>query len=283
MRILFASIAAIALSGCSWLGLGGNNHNYNYNKSANTNQSACCAGGKTLARWNMEAGVGPEFITGGDIVSGGDTHPGIAALGLGINNVSQKNAYNTGVRAELGGSYALNPNRKITAQGFYAKADGKDMVWGSQGANELRGTMSDYKSYGAELGLRQYALPTRFPVFKSVRPYVEGKLGAAYINDIRLENIREVGVDAPNPQTPTSLGFYEGGWVPTGAALIGVETPVAERFTMGIETGVRYVGAPQSDGTDFGVSGSYNSRYAGANNAGSRWSIPLTIRGRYRF
>ena len=134
-----------------------------------------------------------------------------------------------------------------------------------------------------EAGIRQYAQPTNVPLLKSIRPYAEAKLGAAHLDNVRLENIREVGAAAANPLTPTSLNFYESGWVPTGAALIGAETIVAKRFTMGVETGIRYTGAPESDASDIGQTGTFNSRYAGANNGGSRWSVPLTIRGRYRF
>ena len=143
MRVLLLGVATIALSGCSWIGIGGHGHHGQY-KSAK--QAGCCVGGKTLSRWNMEAGVGPEFTTGGDAITGSDIHPGVAALGLGVNNVTMKDAYKTGVRAELGGSYALNPNRKLTMQGFYSEAQGEDIAWGRQGVNTLRGKMNDYKS-----------------------------------------------------------------------------------------------------------------------------------------
>ncbi len=283
MRILLCGVAAIALSGCSWMGLG-HQHGYGVQKQAykaNSN-SGCCVGGKTLSRWNIETGVGSEFVTGGDVITGSQLHPAVAALGVTANNIKMKNAYKTGKRAELGGSYALNPNRKLTLQGFYAKADGKQVNWSAQGANTLRGTMSDYESYGVEAGLRQYAYPVRAPLVKSVRPYVEGKLGAAHVNKMRLENIS--GVNGPaNPTTPSSLAMYDGGWVPTAAGLVGVETPVFNRFTMGVETGIRYMGKVKSDGSDMGVAGSFNSRYAGMNNGGERWSVPLTLRGRYRF
>ena len=189
-------------------------------------------------------------------------------------------AYAVGYRAALGGSYALNPNRKLTFQGTYSQFDGNEVSWGQQGGGTLRGTMSDYKSYGLEAGIRQYARPSRFPILKSVRPYIEGKMGVAYIDDIRLEGINQVG-GVPNINTPTSLAFYQSGWMPTASGLIGIETPVLNRFTMGVETGIRYSGTQKTDTTDTGMG--FNARYSGANNGGDRWSVPLTIRGRYRF
>ncbi len=285
MRILVCGVAALALSGCSWMGFGSKNYKYygtQANQSYKTANSSCCVGGKRLSRWNVEGGVGVDFAVGGTAITGSQAHTAFTGPATTLRDVSMKDAYNNGYRAELGGSYAMNPNRKVTVQGYYAHADAKEVDWGTQGANTLRGTLSNYESYGVEAGLRQYAYPARIPLLKSVRPYVEGKVGAAHVNHISLQNINEVGGLA-NPGTPTSVAMYEGGWVPTGAALIGMETPVFNRFTMGVETGIRYTGKPNSDGTDLGQTGTFAARYAGANNGGDRWSVPVTIRGRYRF
>lgn len=267
------------------MGYGGGHHNY-YGSQANasykTSDRTCCVGGKRLSRWNVEGGVGTDFVVGGDAITGSQAHPGFTGPATTLRDVKMSDAYDTGYRAELGGSYALNPNRKVTLQGHYAHANGKQVEWGTQGTNTLRGTLSDYDSYGVEAGIRQYAYPARVPLLKSVRPYVEGKVGAAHVNHISLNNINEVGGLA-NPNTPTTVAMYEGGWVPTGAALIGIETPVFNRFTMGVETGIRYAGKPNSDGTDIGQTGTFPARYGGMNNGGDRWSVPLTIRGRYRF
>ena len=285
MRILLCGVAAVALSGCSWMGFGHGNKHQTYqsnNSSYAKSNDGCCVGGQTLSRWNVEGGVGADFIVGGTAITGDQVHPGFTGPITTVNEVSMNDAYKMGYRAELGGSYALNPNRKLTVQGFCSQAEGNEVDWGTQGANTLRGTMSDYKTYGAEAGVRQYFQPKGVPLLKSARPYVEGKLGAAYVDDISLGNITETGV--ANPLTPTSLAFYEGGWVPTAAGMVGVETPVFNRFTMGIETGVRYVGRPNSDNTDLNAAApNFSRRYAGANNGGESWTVPVTIRGRYRF
>jgi len=283
MRYLLTGAAAIALSGCSWMGFG-SGHNYNagntYSQSASNDE--CCVGGKTLSRWNIESGIGAEAFVGGDAITGSKAAPGFINPTTNLQDVKMSDAYGVGYRSELGGSYALNPNRKLTVQGVFTRFDGKEVDWGTQNAATLRGTMSDYKSYGIEAGIRQYASPKRFPILKSVRPYIEGKMGVAYVDDIRLEGINEVGGPV-NPGTPTSLAFYEASWVPTAAGLIGVETPVFNRFTVGIQTGIRYTGVQKTDTTDTGVPATFNARYNGANNGGDRWSVPLTIRGRYRF
>ncbi len=281
MRILFCSVAAIALSGCSWMGFGSghqttSNGEYTY---SNSNDN-CCAGGKSLSRWNVEGSVGPEFVTGGTAITGSQIHPGFPAPAVALSDVSMNDAYGTGYRASLGGSYAINPNRKLTGQVFYSQADGNEVAFGSQGGQALRGTMSDYKSYGVEAGLRQYIQPMAVPLLKSVRPYVEGRLGAAHVDSIALNNINQAVVTSP--LTPTSLAMYESSWVPTASALVGVETPVFNRMTLGLETGIRYSGNLKSDNSSVTGAG-FNSRYSGFNNGGSQYTVPLTIRGRYRF
>ncbi len=258
----------------------GQNYNSGNTYTHSTSNDQCCVGGKTLSRWNMESAIGAEIFASGNAISGSKSPPALFPT-TALQDVKMSDAYAVGYRAELGGSYALNPNRKLSLQGTYSQFDGNEVSWGQQGLNTLRGTMSDYKSYGIEAGIRQYAMPTRFPLLKSVRPYVEGKMGVAYIDDIRMENINEVG-GPPNVNTPANLAFYRASWVPTASGLIGIETPVFNRFTMGLETGIRYSGTQRTDTTDTGTPG-FNARYSGANNGGDRWSVPLTIRGRYRF
>lgn len=282
MRILILGVSAIALSGCSWLGLG-NNHNYNnYNQHSNVGSysyqnsapTSGCNSGNCLSRWNLEAAVGPTFNVGGNAVTGDRTNPG---TGADINNISFKQAYKPGVRAELGGSYALSPNRKITGNVHYeqAKSDGVQ-DWGTIGTENLTGALSDYKTYGAELGLRQYFAPRRGgKLIGNIRPYVEGKLGATHLNDINIEGAQLGGAAF----AATDVPFYRSGWVGSAAGLVGVETPIARHATIALESGIRYTQGPRSDTSVLGA----GSALGGTNNGGSRTSIPVMLRGRYRF
>ncbi len=275
MRIVFCGVAAIALSGCSWMGFGaGSQAGYGDGYSRAGSSKPCCDG-TTLSRWNMEEGFGTDFMVGGDAITGSQAAPALGPVTT-LSDVSMKDAYDMGYRASLGGSYALNPNRKVTLRGTYAQAEGNEVVWGTQGGTPLLGTMSDYKSLGLEAGLRQYFKPAKS---MPLRTYVEGQLGASRVNAITLDNIRQAVPSSLS--TPTSLGMYKTSWVPTAAALIGVETPMFKRMTVGVETGIRYAGDLKADNS--AVSGGFNSRYAGFNNGGSRLTVPVTIRGRYRF
>lgn len=271
MRIVLLSTAAIALSGCSWLGLGGNNHqgyqqanNYgNYN----TQQAKPCCDGTTLSRWNAEVSGGQDFIADGTFINGGAAN----ATGIAASELSFQDAYASGDRFDFGGSYALNPNRKVVLNGYASSFDGSRQNIGTQDGEAITGNISDYDSYGLEAGLRQYFLPMRAPVLRSVRPYVEGRVGAARVDSINVTGVTQT--DANGDITNRgNLALYEGGWVPTAAGLVGVETPLFNRMTVGIESGLRYSGRLGADNGSFATE-----------SGGGKWTVPVSLRGRYRF
>lgn len=250
---------------------------YNYAPSAPAVNNCC----DTYSRFNLEGAIGQEAMVGGDFTTPGDVTP---IPGTTLNDVSMKDAYDAGIRYELGGSYALNPNRKFTLMGSYSKAEGQDVAIASQTgvpANQIRGTASDYKGYGIEAGLRQYFQPTAVPLLKSLRPYVEGRIGAAKVDDITLTNARVVG-GAPGVFNGGTVEMYEGGWVPTGAGMIGLEAPIFKHATLGLETGIRYRGGLKSDPTDLSAGGAI-PQLSGLNNASENFTVPVMLRGRFRF
>ncbi len=284
MRILILGVSAIALSGCSWLGLGNSNAKNSYNHYANsgsygyksqTNRGGCNSG-QCLSRWNIEAAVGPTFNVGGTAITGSDTH---ASNPVAIRDVSFSEAYRPGVRGEIGGSYALNPNRKITGNVFYEEAESDGVLnlgtVGTAAPRTLFGSLSDYESYGAEIGLRQYFAPRRGgALVGNIRPYVEGKLGATRLNDVSLE-----GANLEGDALAANIPLYRSSWVGSAAGLVGVETPIARHATIALESGVRYTQSPRSDNSRLDGS----TLFSGINNGGGRVSIPVMLRGRYRF
>ena len=276
MRILLLGVATVALSGCSFLGLGGQKHSTYHNTGSSYGSHHAHNGCKTnqcLAKWNFEGGIGPAFAVGGDTVTGSKA---TSAPGNDINNLSWNDMYDTGVRAELGASYALNPNRKVTATAFIENAESSgSQDWGQiSPGNNLTGALSDYQSYGAELGLRQYFRPrSGGGLVKSFRPYVEGRLGATQIDDISIQGAAVNGTTLPGGD----IAFYDSGWVGSAAGLIGVETPLTRYSTIGLETGVRYTQSLDS------TRSTLPPQIAGSNNSGGRTTIPVMLRGRYRF
>ena len=283
MRNLLLGASAITasalLSGCSFLGIGGHNDYRHYdhmsaNYGVQHHAPKACGAQNCLSRWNLEGGLGPAFMVDGTAVTGGDTNDG---TGADIRTISMADAYETGYRAELGGSYALSPNTKVTALGFYTEAEDEGVLdWGTVDGEALTGRLSDYQSYGAELGLRHYFAPQRAIIVNSVRPYVEGRVGLAQVDEIDIEQV-ELGGDAFNGGQP--VPFYESGLVGSAAGLVGIETPLTRYSTIALETGLRYTGKPDSDTSALGA----GNPLAGINNGGSTLTVPLMLRGRYRF
>ena len=274
-----AITASVALSGCSFLGIGGHKdyRHYDHTSASYGAQPVApkgCGTQNCLSRWNLEGGLGPAFVVGGTAVTGNDTNEGSVAA---IREISMADAYETGYRAELGGSYALSPNRKITALGFYSEAESEGRLdWGTVDGAQLTGALSDYESYGGELGLRQYFAPKRAIIVNSVRPYVEGRVGLAQVEAIDIVGA-ELGGEAFNGGA--NVPFYDGGLVGSAAGLVGVETPLTRYSTIGLETGLRYTGKLDSDTSAL----SPGNPLAGINNGGSTLSVPVMLRGRYRF
>ncbi|MEM7730140.1 MAG: hypothetical protein AAF311_12840 [Pseudomonadota bacterium] len=285
MRKLLLGAAAISLSGCSFLGMGNGHSQYAYNPApaygsgyggyGSTNAGcapihAVLADGNCLSRLNFEGGIGISGnVGGGDVITGDQATLGGAA----IRNVDFKEAYKPGLRAEAGMSYALDPVTKITAMAFADEADGDGVVnFGTIGGQALTGQLSDYESKGIEVGVRRYFRPSPAPLVRSVRPYIEGRVGASYQDAIVIQNASLGGAAVAGGQ----VGLYDSGWVPAAAGLVGIETPVSPRATVGIETGIRYTG--KQDSTDL-----TGTAFNGINDGSDRWSMPLMLRTRYRF
>jgi len=271
------ALSTLALSGCSWLGLGSAKgdaykayqaqHGGTYAATGPCGTSACAP---RLSRFNVEGGIGPSFIVGGDAVTGDKGH---ARPNVALNTVSMNDAYDTGTRAELGGSYALAPNTKIIAMGHYLNHEGGNRFdIGTQNGTTLTGELSDYTAYGAELGLRQYGGIKPVPLLKSVRPYIEGRVGATKTKDIFLRD--------PSFSPGNDVAFYDGNIQATAAGLVGVETPFWGNSTLGLETGLRYTAGQDTENESALTSANV---LAGINNGGEKWSVPVMLRGRYRF
>ena len=276
LQLLLVGSATVALSGCSWLGLGGGK---SYSPAASpvaggtyAPAAPCC--GERFSKFNVEGAVGTSMIMAGDMVTGQSAH-NIGASNL--RDISFDTLYEDGLRVEGGVSAALAPNTKATLMGNYAQYDSEGSVnWGQLGGRQLTGALTDYTTYGAEAGLRQYAPVYRAPLVNSVRPYVEGRVGANYVEGI---DIRGAALNGNTIGVGADLPFYDGSWVPTAAGLVGVETAFVGNSTLALESGIRYSGALKS--SDEFVTGA--SALAGSNNSKDRWSVPVMLRGRYRF
>ena len=79
------------------------------------------------SKFSVIGGLGTEFVVGGTAIAGNNTAFNPA---LSMHQVSMKDAYKMGWRAELGGAYQLGNDNEISVSGFYQQAKGKDGVIG---------------------------------------------------------------------------------------------------------------------------------------------------------
>lgn len=273
MRILFCGVAAIALSGCSWLGFSNNGYNSGYTNTNTGYSSTTTASGpayRAPSKFGLTGSIGTGVVLGGNAITGNNT-PGL----LNVHQVSMNQAYGKGMQAELGGTYQLNRKQALTINGFYQKAKGKsDVVFANAPGAVFAGQLSDYTAYGIDAGLRHNLAKARMPLLKSVQPYVEGRVGVARISSMEGQNITLNGVAVPT----APIRLYEGRYVPTASALVGFERPIGRHAALGFETGIRYIGRGNPDDTT--VSGTI---FDGLNKGSDRIEIPVRIRGSYRF
>lgn len=269
MRKILLCTAAVSLSGCSFLGFGGQKNYNQYSAPVSHTPAPQCPKGSCYSRWNLEGGVGVATMIDGTAFTADE-------LGTDLNDQSMSKMYNTGYRAEIGGSYALNPNQKLIAMAHYEHADDAGVTnMGQIGGADFVAAMTDYEAIGGEIGIRQYFQPQRGFVTKSIRPYIEGRVGLSHVDDIQLQNA-ELGGAAFNGGNP--VAFYDDSWVGSAAGLIGIETPISRFSTIGIETGLRYREGLDADDSDVG-----GTPLDGTNRGGSNLSVPVMLRGRYRF
>ena len=208
---------------------------------------------------SLEGGAGADFITGGDLIRADNAR---IATGAVPQNLSMADAFGTGVRYDATATYPMSGSRYFTGTAYRTTYDGKAVNLRTQTGTPLVGKLTDYRAHGVEFGLRQYAPNPRYVV----HPFIEGRIGGAYVDGVSLD------------QGVSRTALFDSGWVPTGAAMVGFEAPTSNRFTVGMETGLRYQGrlgtSPQPLSRD--VTGS-------ARASGSVISVPVVLRGRYRF
>jgi len=208
--------------------------------------------GRATGVVSLEGGIGREYMGGGKLIRSSD-------MGEGL---SMRDAFNAGTRYDVSATYPRSSEgRYFTGTAYRTDFNGRTQNLSASRSLPIRGRISDYKAHGVEFGVRQYSPQ---PI-KIIHPFIEGRLGGAYVDDIFVQN------DAGRTR------LYQSGWVPTATALVGFEAPAFEPFSVGVETGVKVQGRLEAD-KGFAAR-SVNSR----TTSGSAVTIPLTLRGRYRF
>lgn len=244
------SVAALAATGCAYQGNGGYSHSaYPTTYSSHTAYSPYRQQYATVGGTRLELGVSAEQFVDGNLVDATGT----------FNDVSYDDAFKQGFRVSGGAARDISPNTSVIARGFYKTAEGEDQFnYATVGGVAVNASVSDYKSYGAELGLRQYLGANRG---NQLRPFVGATVGAAFVDDINVT------------QGLVTSVMNESGWSPTASATGGFELPVSPTASLALESGLRWTGAQDRSAGVTAMIGEDNDRFA----------VPVTLRGSFRF
>ena len=234
-------------------------------------------------RWTVGLEAGAEFPIDGDVHGGaragvpnlGPLNPALEGVDaeLRIQSRSFDDIYGEGLNIGIEFAYGMQNNAEVFGAVRYSKADeGTVQVGGAfvpalDATLPVFGTFSDFESYAVELGYRQYFGDG------PMKPYVAGRLGAAFTDDISATfRIPDGGITIANAP------FYKSSTSFTAGLDVGLSYAVSEMVTLQAETGVRFVTRLEDDDSAIGGLG-----LASINNVGDRTYVPLTVRARFAY
>ena len=247
---------------------------------------ACATGAQAQTapgRWTFSLETGAEFPTDGNVHEGaiapvpdlGPLNPSLAGVNaeLRIQPRSYDDIYGEAFNIAIEGAYGISDSAEAFGSIRYVKSDEGTVQVGGAFVPALNttlpvfGTFSDVESWFVEAGYRQY--------FGSgaVRPYVAGRLGAAFTESVAATfEIPDANILIPNAP------FYDGSTSISAGIDVGVSWQVSDSVSLQAETGYRYVG--ELDGDDSAIGG---LELASINNVGDRTYVPVTVRARFAF
>ena len=216
-------------------------------------------------RWSADFGIGWDNSISGNVNSGGiGTLNGQAVV---VTKNSYEDVYGTGLHLRFGGGYMLDESSEVRATFTYQSLDADLTRMGDIGLSSLYGQYDDYKSLGLDVGYRRYV-----PVNPQLSLYAEGTLGLAFISEI------DVLLAAPQANLVVdATDFYDATAAFTLGLNGGVLFPVAERYDLFFQLGVRYVtGLSEIDALE-------STDLDSLNDDSARWTMPFVFGGRVRF
>ncbi len=234
-----------------------------------TGGNYCCGPAPAVAAalpWGLELGIGTAIGISGDIFGGSKAKPAGTNHISEIDSISYSDAYNVPLQFDGALTYDMSPKTTLLGRVGYSKASGDQQRLGtiSDGAGvteDLFAEWGDLEETTLEGGFRHYFGGWN-NMYTGVRPYVGATGGFAYNKEVDL-------VQSSATLAPAELNtqrYIEEGWTPTVSGVVGAEVQVSPRGAIGFEAGVRW-----RDNLDTIV------------ETDDRWSIPLSLRGRYSF
>ena len=216
-------------------------------------------------RWNV------TFTGGLSVPAGGEFHEGGSGTVLGLpTRVDAKgtgDVFDPGFAWRAGIGYGVSRSVELFGEFAWERATASELSVGSVASLDLRAAFADYTSYGVEGGLRVHLAPGA-----RVAPYVSAVAGFRRVDAIPgTFSVPAAGV------TLADTPFFDDSMVPLFGGGAGVLYAVSPRFSIGAEAGLRY----HADLTD--IEGLAGTGLENLNDAGARWSVPISAVLRFGF
>lgn len=209
-------------------------------------------------RFSIAFQVGTQTELAGDLLKG--TSGTFFGEPLTLDSKSYGDVYAGDLRLQGLIGYGLGERVEIVARGSYYEADGTALEVGRLGESPVYVFFDPYGTYeevGVELAVRFYVSAAG-----RLKSYVAPVAGARFLSGTHLTfSVPDAGSEVRN------VPFHQDGTVPVFGLDIGFTFDLAEHFFVGVDTGLRYQGAPkQADGLP---------GLPGIDDSDARWSAPV--------
>ncbi len=281
LATLTAAVLATGLSGCGsvgWLGGGGGGDHgaYQY-RGASAYAPSRAAGWSVEGEVALEAGSSSTFHRG-EVIAGA----------LTVEGRDFGDTHDAGARVALRAGRSIGPNTDLVVGVSHASLSSSGPVQvGAVGLDPIMAEFDDYKKTSIDIGVRRYLGPDRAGLRSgALRGFVGASAGVARIDEIDAvfssgvvgdagTGFGRLGTGLPNV---IAAEFYDDTWTGTAAVTAGLEMKLTRSASLEFETGVQIDGGPDEDDTTLPALG-----LAQINDSGTRVTIPVALRGKFRF
>jgi hypothetical protein len=209
---------------------------------------------------------GTQSEISGDLIKG--TTATVFDKAMTIDSQRYRDVYAPDLRLQGVLGYGIAPKVEVIARGSWYKANATTLQVGSMEDKPVYAVFDengDYEEVGVEVGFRYYLAAAG-----RMKSYVGAVGGARWLSATYLSiSVPDAGSAVQN------VPFQEKGTVPVFGLDLGFSFDLGQHFFVGMDTGLRYQGAPPQANA--------LPALAAIDDSDSRWSAPVTVTVGLRF
>ena len=217
----------------------------------------------------LEGRFSISFQGGSQSELGGDLLKGASGTLIGkpasFESKSYRDVYGPDLRLQGLLGYGVGERTEIVGRATWYRADGTDLKVGTRDGADVFGFFDEYEEVGFEAGLRYYISSTG-----RLKSYVAPVVGARFLTEVLVSfSVPAAGSSILN------VPFNQESTVPVFGLDLGFTFDLGEKLFVGLETGLRYQGAPsQFDELE---------DLTTIDDSDGRWTAPVTVSLGIRF